>query len=183
MLRPHPPPRTADGHGGGVEGQVIHLTDADTPPPGPAALGHRRICRPVVEFGRLRRRVPRNLLGVFQAPPVQQIRRDPVARNVWQRVEGGKPRRCATLDHRQDHPRRQTGGRPEWTVTRGSTPAAQGRSGEPQPHHLRRERHDLVLRRQARGGPERPEGAGDAALHEPHDPRLALPGSSCCGGR
>ena len=44
------------------------------------------------------------------------------------------------------------------------------RGGEPQPHHLRRKRHDLVLRRRARGGPE---GAGDAVFHEPHVPRLA----------
>ena len=45
---------------------------------------------------------------------------------------------------------------------------------KPQPHHLRRERHALVIRRRARGGPERPEGAADAGLHEPHVLRLAL---------
>ena len=42
-----------------------------------------------------------------------------------------------------------------------------GRRLEPQPHHLRRERHDAVLRRRALGRPERPDRACDAALHEP----------------
>ena len=57
---------------------------------------------------------------------------------------------------------------------RRSTPAALAAVRKPQPHHLRRERHDLVIRRRARGGPERPDGAGDAGLHEPHVLRLAL---------
>ena len=56
----------------------------------------------------------------------------------------------------------------------GNRPLGTGRSGEPQPHHLRRERHDLVLRHRTRGGPERPQGAGDPVLHEPHVPPLAL---------
>ena len=54
--------------------------------------------------------------------------------------------------------------RPEWAVT-CSTPAARAAAWEPQPHHLRRER---------RGGPEHPDRACDAALHEPDVPRLAL---------
>ena len=45
---------------------------------------------PVVELRRLRRRVPRDLLRVLERPPVRQVRRDPVARNVWQHVEGGR---------------------------------------------------------------------------------------------
>ena len=63
--------------------------------------------------------------------------------------------------------------RPEWAVTRASTPAARA-AARTAAHHLRRERHDLVLRHRARGGPERPQGAGDAVLHEPHVPRLTL---------
>ena len=63
--------------------------------------------------------------------------------------------------------------RPEWAVTR-STPAAQGRRLEPQPHHLRRERHDAVRLRRVRGGPQGPDRAGDAALHEPDVRRLAV---------
>ena len=38
--------------------------------------GHR-VRRPVVELRRLRRRVPRDLLGVLKRPPVRQVRRDP----------------------------------------------------------------------------------------------------------
>ena len=49
--------------------------------------------------------------------------------------------------------------RPEWAVT-SSTPAP-GRRLEPQPHHLRRERHDAVLGPRGRRGPQRPESAGD----------------------
>ena len=49
-----------------------------------------------------------------------------------------------------------------------------GRRLEPQPHHLRRERHDAVRRRRVRGGPQGPDRAGDAALHEPDVRRLAL---------
>ena len=61
----------------------------------------------------------------------------------------------------------------------GRSPAPRRRrpkaaAAKPQPHHLRQERHDLVLQRRARGGPEHPEGAGDAVLHEPHVSRLAL---------
>ena len=45
---------------------------------------------------------------------------------------------------------------------------------ELQPHHLRRERHDADRRRRVRGGPERPDRAGDAALHEPDVSHFAL---------
>ena len=36
---------------------------------------------------------------------------------------------------------------------------AQGRRLEPQPHHLRRERHDAVRRPRGRGGPQGPDPA------------------------
>ncbi len=42
------------------------------------------------------------------------------------------------------------------------------------PHHLRRERHHAVLGPRARRIMQRPEGAGDVALHEPPVSRLAL---------
>ena len=51
--------------------------------------GHR-IRRPVVELSRLRRRVPGDLLSVFKGPPpFDRYAVIPVARNVWQHVEGG----------------------------------------------------------------------------------------------
>ena len=59
----------------------------------------------------------------------------------------------------------------------GGDPLDAGGTGcrlEPQPHHLRRERRDAVRGPRARGGPERPDSAGDAALHEPDVRRLAL---------
>ena len=63
-----------------------------------------------------------------------------------------------------------------WSTPRPGPPGSSAVTAarKPQPHHLRRERHDLVIRHRARGGPERPEGAGDAGLHEPHVLRLAL---------
>ena len=36
-----------------------------------------------------------------------------------------------------------------------------GRGGEPQSHHLRRQRHHAIVRLRARGRLQRPEGAGD----------------------
>ena len=48
-------------------------------------------------------------------------------------------------------------------------------------HHLRRQRHHAAARLWTRSGAQRPEGARDAVLHEPHLVHLALPGSSCCG--
>ena len=49
-----------------------------------------------------------------------------------------------------------------------------GGAGTQQPHHLRRERHDAVLGRGRRRRLQRPDRAGDGALHEPDVPRLAL---------
>ena len=63
--------------------------------------------------------------------------------------------------------------RPEWAVT-CSTPAARAAAWNRSTHHLRRERHDAVLGCRVSGGPERPDRASDAALHEPDVPRLAL---------
>ena len=50
-----------------------------------------RVRRPVVELRRLRRRVPRDPLGVLERPPVGQVAVIPVARNVWQHVVAGSP--------------------------------------------------------------------------------------------
>ena len=40
-------------------------------------VDRHRVRRPVVELRRLRRRVPRDVLGVLEGPPVRQVRRDP----------------------------------------------------------------------------------------------------------
>ena len=53
-------------------------------------------------------------------------------------------------------------------------PTCPGRRLEPQPHHLRRERRDAVRRPRGRRGPQGPDRAGDAVLHEPDVRRLAL---------
>ena len=36
-----------------------------------------------------------DLLGVLEGAPVREIRRDPLARNVWQHVDGGNPAAAA----------------------------------------------------------------------------------------
>ena len=63
---------------------------------------------PVVELRRLGRRVPGDLLRVLQCPPFGRYAVIPVARNVWQQVEGGSPATAARrLIIGQHHPPRQ----------------------------------------------------------------------------
>ena len=67
-----------------------------------------RVRRPVVELRRLGRRVPGDLLGVLEGPPVRQIRRDPrrperVAAGRGRQPRGHRP----ALDHGQDGAARQ----------------------------------------------------------------------------
>ena len=60
--------------------------------------------------------------------------------------------------------------RPEWAVTRGSTPAAGPHPRTAAPPSAARAAARPAPRRRARGGPQRPEAAGDAVLHEPQGP-------------
>ena len=73
---------------------------------------------------------------------------DPPRGVIGSDVGGGRP---AAREVRTRAPTR-----PEWAVT-SSTPAA-GRRLEPQPHHLRRERHDAVL---GPLGSSRPSASGE----------------------
>ena len=59
--------------------------------------------------------------------------------------------------------------RPECAVTRPALDAGgRGRSREPQPDHLRRQRHHAVARLRTRRASQCPKRARDAVLHEPH---------------
>ncbi len=91
----------------------------------------------------------------------------------------------AALPHPPD---RRTGPRDVRKVSRPRVSGHRldaGRPGRrlesPPPNHLRRERHDAVLGRRARGGPQRLEGAGDVALSRTARPSPRPPGSSCRG--
>ena len=53
------------------------------------------VCRPVIELRRLRRGVRRDLLRPLEGAPVRQDTVIPVARNVWQHVDGGSPAAAA----------------------------------------------------------------------------------------
>ena len=91
---------------------------------------------------------PRVLRSPSSAPPSGSSSSSRRASRRWST-------RPARELRRQPHPSRVSGS------TRASTPAARAAGAKRSPHHLRRERHDAVVRRRARGGPERPEGAGD----------------------
>ena len=62
-------------------------------------------------------------------------------------------------------------------------PTCPGRRLEPQPHHLRQERRDAVRRPRGRRGPQGPDRAGDAVLHEPDVRRPERPNSAACRRR
>ena len=88
--------RAGDDPGWAAFGTVAAGAEAAVRPP-PAVRAHlvdrHRVRRPVVELRRLRRRVPRDLLRALQAsPPFDRYSVIPVARNVWQHVQGGAPR-------------------------------------------------------------------------------------------
>ena len=99
-------------------------------PPSPATPGASEVLRHSPPLGRRPGRVVATIRLVFQFP--------------------------ASITSVVDAPRLVSSDasltRPEWAVT-GSTPAARAAALESQPHHLRQERHDLVLGRRARGGP------------------------------
>ena len=72
----------------------------DTPRRGPEGqpdlVNRHRVRRPVVELRRLRRwRVPRSAVRARGCPPFDKYAVIPVARNVWQHVEGGNPAAAA----------------------------------------------------------------------------------------
>ena len=52
-----------------------------------------RVCRPVVELRRLRRRVPGDLLSVLEGPPVREVRRGPRRSERVAARQGAQPRR------------------------------------------------------------------------------------------